>query len=65
MARKKKPKPRKAAAPADELPPPESVESERQFVSPKGTRFRILRSREVDPGEDKQGHRPDPAQGNR
>ena len=41
------PKARKAANPA--LPDPESVVSERVFISPKGRRYRILRTTDKDP----------------
>jgi hypothetical protein len=50
--------PQSGKTPNPGLPDPESVVSERVFVSPKGRRYRVLRTTEKDPydppgGEDK------------
>ncbi len=42
-------KPKSGEAPNPGLPDPKSVVSERIFVSPKGRRYRILRTTEKDP----------------
>ena len=70
MAKRKRPRkesgetPRRGKVPNPGLPDPESVVSERVFISPKGRRYRILRTTEKDPydppddrGKDEQGNK--------
>jgi hypothetical protein len=56
--RKKKGKP--APQPEPPIPNPESVISEHEFVSPKGTKYKIIKTTETDPGEE-----PKPPKGRR